>query len=57
MSLKKRLQNGSINIWVPNCYGNLYDYNNWDGDKNILGFNKKGKKWQINNHQVVLRIY
>ena len=57
MNLKKKLQNGSICIWISNCDGNLYDYNNWDGDKDILRLDKKRQKWLINNHQVVLKNY
>ena len=55
MSLRKKPQNGSICNRISNCNDNLYDYNNWVFYKDNLGFNKKRKKWQIN--QAGLKTY
>ena len=57
MSLKKRHQNGSIRNRIPNWDTNLYDYNNGVLNKDNLRFDKKRKKWLINNHQVDLKNY
>ena len=57
MSLRKKLQNGSICNRIPNWDTNLYDYNNGVFNKDDLEFNKKRKKWPINNHQVDLKNY
>ena len=57
MNLKKNQHNGSSRNRIPNWNVNFYDYNNWDGNKDILGFNKKRQKWLINNHQVDLKNY
>lgn len=47
MNLRKNQHNGSSRNRISSWDFNFYNYNNWDGNKNILGFNKKGKKWQI----------